>query len=405
MKNSTSLGFTDNGRLLLATLVYRAFAVVLVMFTLPIRTTLPAWLLEWYSRVSWPLLLYSLLLLIFYKKAAALLSKYPRLLYADLLISAAVISIGGSWRSSYFGYTLTTIILFTIFIGSRGAYVSALALSVAAVIKDPSGGLPAMKVFFVSDWDMRMGAALVYITTGVMVGYVRTLLEDLEEMSRAKVEETRKRAAMEEKSRLALELHDGTKQMVNAMILKMNPLIKKLQPAHDEIADELRWFWRGMNYLRSEFDQVMEMLRQDSPGPGPSRAISLIVDEEARTAEVMTGFLWQVSAGPRDVEIPLRSQLPLRRFLSEALMNAWKHSGVTTGTITVQSMDGSIMITIMDAGNGFAYPETGPNKTTGLQSLRHRAHELNGQLAVETAPGKGCKLVLTIPASTGMALS
>jgi signal transduction histidine kinase len=405
MKNNTSLGFSDNSRLLLATLVFRAAAVVLVIFTLPMRPTLPAWMLEWFGLISWPLLLYSLLLLIFHKRAAALLSRYPQLLYADLVISTGIISLGGSWRSSYFGYTITTIILFTIFIGRRGAYISALTLTAAAVIKDPSGGLPAMEVFFVSNWDMRMGAALVYVTTGVILGYFRTLLEDLEKMSKAKVEETGKRAAMEEKTRLALDLHDGTKQMVNAMILKMNPLIKKMRPSHDEIADELRWLWRGMNYLRSEFDQVMEMLRQDGPGPGPSRAISLIVEDEARTAEVMTGFLWNVSSGPREIEVPLRSQLPLRRFLSEAMMNAWKHSGTTNGTITIRSMGDSASIIIADQGKGFTHPATKSMRTTGMQSLHHRAHELKGELVIETAPGEGCKLILTIPASMNTTLS
>lgn len=398
MKNNSLLGFTDNSRLLLVTLIYRVVAVVLVILTLPIRPTLPAWMLEWFGRISSPLLLYSLLLLIFHKKAAPLLSRYPRLLYADLLLSAAIISIGGSWRSSYFGYTITTIILFTIFIGRRGAYISALTLTAAAVIKDPSGGLPAMEVFFVSNWDMRMGAALVYITAGVILGYFRTLLEDLEEMSRAKVEESRKRAAMEEKTRLALDLHDGTKQMVNAMILKMNPLIRKLQPSHDEIADELRWLWRGMNYLRSEFDQVMDMLKREKPEDGSSRALFLIAEEEARTVEVMTGFLWQVSSAPREIEVPLRSHLPLRRFLSEAMMNAWKHSGTTNGTITIRSVGASASIIIADQGKGFTHPATKNRGTTGMQSLHHRAQELKGRLVIETAPGEGCKLVLTIPA-------
>jgi len=155
MNKYNALRFTDTSSLLLATLVYRVVAVVLVIASLPLRTTLPLWMLEWFGRLSIPLLAYGLFSLIFHKKMAALFYNYRWMLYLDLLTSAGIISIGGSWRSSYFGYTITSIMLFTIFKGRRGAFISTFVLSAAAVIKDPSGGLPSMQVFFVSDWDMR----------------------------------------------------------------------------------------------------------------------------------------------------------------------------------------------------------------------------------------------------------
>jgi signal transduction histidine kinase len=220
MNKNTMLGFTETGNIFLAALLYRVVSVILVIFTLPIRTTLPLWIIEWFRLVSYPLLVYSLASLIFYKKAAALLHKYPFILFVDLSIAVGIIQIGGSWRSSYFGYTITTIILFTIFKGRMGAYISALILTIGAIIKDPSGGLPSLEVFFVNDWDMRMGAALIYITAGLILGYFSTLLKKLEILSKTKVEETRKLTAMEEKARLVLELHDGAKQMVTAMLLE-----------------------------------------------------------------------------------------------------------------------------------------------------------------------------------------
>lgn len=397
MQNATPLGFTDNSRLLLVTLILRVTAVVLVMLTLPIRPTLPPWMLEWFGRISWPLLLSSLLLLLFHKKAASFLQKHPRLLYTDLLISSGVIMIGGSWRSSYFGYTITTIILFTIFLGRRGAYVSSLTLIAAAVIKDPSGGLPAQEVFFVSNLDMRMGAALIYATAGAILGYFRTLIDSLEEMSRAKVEEMRKRTVIEQNTRMALELHDGAKQMIHAMVLKMNPLMKSMQSSDEEFAREFRWLWRGMNHLRCEFDQVMAMLRQDEPGPARSATLLCIVKEEARTVETMTGFSWTIASEVREGSVSLERQMPLRRFLSEAMMNAWKHSGKTAGTIMLHPADGMVVITIADEGRGFKYPPSDLSRTTGMLSLHHRTREMNGRLEFKTLPGGGCRVILTLP--------
>ncbi len=371
--------------------------VILVIFTLPIRTALPSWMLYWFRLVSYPLLVYSLASLIFYKKAAALLHKYPFILFVDLSIAAGIIQIGGSWRSSYFGYTITTIILFTIFKGRMGAYISAFILTIASIIKDPSGGLPSLEVFFVDDWDMRMGAALIYITAGLILGYFSTLLEKLEKLSTVEIERARSITAMEERTRLVLELHDGAKQMVNAMLLKMNPLIKKTGLLQADIAGELRWLWRGMNYLQGELNQVMDTMKGKDTSVRSICDIMTIAKEEARIAGVMTGFSWKVLSEYQDIHIAKEGKNSLRRFFSEALMNAWKHSGENSGTIELQCTGKSAIVIIMDNGRGFTYTDFENIKTVGLNSLKHRAGELNGSLAVETAPNKGCKLILSIP--------
>lgn len=354
-------------------------------------------MIEWFRLVSYPLLVYSLASLIFYKKAAALLHKYPFILFVDLSIAAGIIQIGGSWRSSYFGYTITTIILFTIFKGRMGAYISAFILTIASIIKDPSGGLPSLEVFFVDDWDMRMGAALIYITAGLILGYFSTLLDKLEKLSTSEIERARNVTAMEERTRLILELHDGAKQMVNAMLLKMNPLIKKSGLLQADIAGELRWFWRGMNYLQSDLNQVMDTMKGKDTSVRSICDIVAIAKEEARIAEVMTGFSWKVLSEYQDIHIAPEGKNPLRRFFSEALMNAWKHSGENSGTIELQCTGKSAIVTIMDNGRGFTYPDFEEIKTVGLNSLKHRAGELNGSFTVETAPDKGCKLILSIP--------
>jgi len=378
-----------------AVLLLRVVAVILVIFTLPIRPTLPAWMLEWYGQIAYPLLAYSVFSLLFYKKVTAVLKKYPWLLYADLLISVGILQIGGSWRSSYFGYTITSMILLTIVHGRMGAYVSAAVLTIAAVVKDPSCGLPCMEVFFVNNWDMRMGAGLIYTTAGAILGYFSTLLKKIEILSRAEVEKTK----MEANTQLALELHDGAKQMVTAILLKMNPLVKNVQSSQDEISEEIRWIWRGMNYLKNEMNQVMDTLKNGKSN-GNSLALCDIIplaEEEAKIAEVMTGLSWSVITECRELCLPLCSVMSFRRFLSEAMMNTWKHSGLNSGVILLQRSNESAIIKVTDMGTGFKLQEKTGGSTTGLDSLKYRAKELNGTVEINTAPGKGCNVILTLP--------
>ncbi len=76
MNKSSKLGFTELSSILFWTLLYRAVSVMIVIITLPMRVTLPRWMVEGFQHASYPLLLYSLIPLIFYKKTAVLLSKY-----------------------------------------------------------------------------------------------------------------------------------------------------------------------------------------------------------------------------------------------------------------------------------------------------------------------------------------
>jgi len=394
----TIIGSDEAGRTFLAVLVLRVVSVLLVMVTLQIRPTLPVWMLEWFGRISWPLLAGSFLLLIFHKKAVVLLDKYPWMLYADLLISVGIIQIGGSWRSSYFGYTITTIILFTLFKGRAGAYFSAFVLIIGATVKDPSGGMSSQEVFFVSDWDMRMGAALIYTTTGVILGYFYSLLKKIDTLSRQRIAEAQKISAMEEKTRLALELHDGAKQMVTAMLLMLSPLVKKADLAQKDVADGLRWLWRGMNYLQGELNHVMEMLKNEAGTSGEACAIAEIVREEVRIAEAMTGFSWRIIVESADLYISGKAKLPLRRFVNEAFMNSWKHSGVSSGAVEIRRAGGEAVITLSDQGKGFVCAADQDTGSMGLKSLESRARELDGRFFIETAPNEGCRVTLIVPA-------
>jgi len=392
---SRVLESSDISKILLATLAYRFVSVIVVILTLSIRPTLPPLMLAWFARVSYPLLAYSLLLLIFYRKTANLLQKHSFPLLVDLLISIGVIMIGGSWRSSYFGYTLTTIILFTIFRGKKGAYFSTIIFSAVSLIKDPTGGLPSLKVFYIDDFDMRMGAALIYITSGLILGYFSSLLRRLEMVSAAKLEETQKLAVMAEKTRMALELHDGVKQMVTAMLFMLNPLAKQQSTLAPETSGKIQWLWRGMNYLQSELNQVMDALKADGNTAESIVNITAIAEEEAAIVGVMTGFSWDIRSEPPKVYLRLVNKLALRRLLGEAIMNAGKHSGAKSGVIILQESNKEAVITVSDHGRGFVYRDNGT--TTGMKSMLHRVAELNGRLAVESAPGKGCRIEITLP--------
>jgi signal transduction histidine kinase len=78
---------------------------------------------------------------------------------------------------------------------------------------------------------------------------------------------------------------------------------------------------------------------------------------------------------------------------SEALLNATKHGGpATTVTITAHADDRTLTLTIRDTGRGFDPATTG----TGLTNMTDRLSAIGGHLAIDTAPGRGTRIIATV---------
>lgn len=91
----------------------------------------------------------------------------------------------------------------------------------------------------------------------------------------------------------------------------------------------------------------------------------------------------------------------LYRSARELLVNVVKHAGVDTAVVDVLSKDGMIQIRVEDAGKGFDYQAVRATQDRGsgfgLYTIEDRMSFLGGSMEVETLPGKGCHVVLTVP--------
>lgn len=231
-----------------ATLRFRVGVVTVIAATAGFRHSLPDWMINWFLLIAAPLFIYNLAALLWRRRLEPILIRYPWLLIIDLLIAVAILSLGGGWRNSYFLYTLTTLMLFTIFLKRQGVWSAAVVFIGAALLKHPAGELPAVATFGVTNWDMRLGAALFYLCAGLILGYFDTLLSRIERLAQEKVIETQRRVAIEEKARLALGLHDGAKQMISALLLRSRALLRRQEWEETAVRRELEWLWRGMSY-------------------------------------------------------------------------------------------------------------------------------------------------------------
>jgi signal transduction histidine kinase len=403
MLNIAPLHHTQTHQALRATLLLRTLSVVAAFVTLPVRENLPPGMTAGYAWIAPPLLCLNLAAIVYAKSLAVYLKRRPVWLAIDLLLAGGIIIIGGGWRSSYFEYTLTTIIVFTILQHRKGAYVSALILALVSVIKNPLPQGDPIAIFQVDNWDMRMGAALFYITAGLILGYFSTIVQRLNELSEERVVAARQHSAIRQKIDLAFDLHDRLKSRLSAIMLVAGTLVKRQDTMEAASAKEIRRLWQWLNHFQMELNELVLSLKaneSDTPGGGGYIDLDFVAREEVRIFSAMTGFTCALAPVGHDIMIPKEMRPTLCAFISEALANAWKHSERDRCTIRLSQDNGRVRISIMDKGKGFDTSVVPSAGTSGLASMMRRSEALKGQLDIASSPGKGCCCTLCFAVPT-----
>jgi signal transduction histidine kinase len=102
-----------------------------------------------------------------------------------------------------------------------------------------------------------------------------------------------------------------------------------------------------------------------------------------------------------DQRLPPEIEASAYRIVQEALTNVAKHARATSCRVFLQGLSNTILITIEDNGAGFDPAETqriGGRRGLGLIGIRERASQLRGTVRLESAPGRGTRLTVELPA-------
>jgi signal transduction histidine kinase len=100
------------------------------------------------------------------------------------------------------------------------------------------------------------------------------------------------------------------------------------------------------------------------------------------------------------VELPGPAQEVLYRIAQEALNNALKHAAATSVTVHVRANTTRAELEVVDNGQGFDPATMGEHGGIGLTSMQERAEQQGGSLVIESAPGEGTRVWVTIGLNT-----
>ena len=206
-------------------------------------------------------------------------------------------------------------------------------------------------------------------------------------------------AVLEERHRLARELHDSTAQVLGYVRNKATAvrMLIEREKIPDAIA-ELRQLDEAAGNVFADLRQAILDLKTDI---GEGQDIASVLTEYVLNFERYSDIPTQViNEGVGNIQVPLGSDLQLLRIVQESLSNVRKHAGATRATVTLQ-VDGQNILTIIIHDNGVGFDpldEFADRKPHfGLETMSERAAAIGASFEVVSKTGQGTQVIVKLP--------
>lgn len=252
-----------------------------------------------------------------------------------------------------------------------------------------------------------LGAA---VAVAVVLGYQALYRESeqrrrlIEELTAARSElAAAERAAgvLAERERLAREIHDTLAQGLSSIQLLLRAAERAIPGRPETALGHVRQArTAAVDNLAEARRFVQALSPPDLEGGSLPAALERLCATTARTSGLAVHC--QVSGAP--TALPTPHEVALLRIAQSALANTVQHAGAGRVELTLSYMDTEVALDVVDDGAGFVPAEVpAPGSAAaggtgfGLGAMRARARALQGTLAVESAPGEGTAIAVTLP--------
>lgn len=200
-------------------------------------------------------------------------------------------------------------------------------------------------------------------------------------------------AALEERERIAAELHDGIIQSIYGTGLGLMECARLAQSHPLEVKRRVERTIEELNtVIRDLRNYIVGLQAEGLQQAGLTRSLAGLIDGMARNtlprAELKVAPGVDAALAPEQIG-------HLFQICREALTNVIKHAGAGSVALTLGAQNGRARLTVEDDGAGF--DPAGRGRGHGLSNIEQRARRLGGTLRVETAPSRGTRLTVEFP--------
>jgi signal transduction histidine kinase len=209
----------------------------------------------------------------------------------------------------------------------------------------------------------------------------------------------RMRAGAVERARVARELHDGAVQSLIAMEMQVDVVRRQTSGESERVSSELE---RIQGLLREEVLKLRELMQEMKSIDVDARKLPAVVNDTVERFQRETGISarFVFDLGPSDMSPRICRELV--RIVQEALVNVRKHSKARQVLVRLFSKNGQWKLTVEDDGRGFDF--SGRLSQAELEEaqrgplvIKERVRLIDGELTIESTPGQGSRLEITVP--------
>ena len=204
--------------------------------------------------------------------------------------------------------------------------------------------------------------------------------------------------AVEERNRLAREIHDTLAQGLTATALQLESADALLDAGSDveKARGPLR---RALSLTQSNLEEVRRSVLDLRAAPLEGRPLSEALKALVDRWEAETGIAARYAAVNGNRPLPPRVEVALYRICQEALTNVARHAEAGRVRVRLVATPQEVRLSVEDDGRGFDASRV-PGDRHGLVGMRERAQMLGGALEVRSAPGEGTRVEASVPLET-----
>ena len=248
-------------------------------------------------------------------------------------------------------------------------------------------------------WTLRRLLAafglILLILAGAML-WIFTLRRQVSAQALMIRQKAEREATLEERARIARDIHDTLEQALAGTNLQLNALVDSLGGVSPEPLRILKVARSMINHAQDEARRTVRNLRLLSLEKcNLPTALSQYVVQSDLPSEPKIGI--EVKGSYKS--LPSQIESHLLRIGQEAVTNAIKHAGARNIRLELTYSDVALVLSVHDDGCGFNHTQTLSSATGhfGLLGMRERAEKIGGILEVVSAPGKGTTILVNVP--------
>ena len=236
----------------------------------------------------------------------------------------------------------------------------------------------------------------LYRRTGFWLACVAALLVVLGAAHRLRTAQLRARftAVLDERARIARELHDTLAQSLTGMSVQMEAALGTLDPEGESAAR--RHLQRVRTMVTASLAEVRRSIWVLRAQAAPAPDLEAVLEDSLAQLCAQGAARFELRVEGPSRAVPAETQRHVLRIAHEAVTNAVRHAAAGTIEVVLRYEAGALRVQVRDDGRGFDAAAASAERY-GLVGMRERAQVLGGELEIESRPGAGTRVECRIP--------